>query len=186
MARKEVALSAKTSITKTTATLSRCTLLFNFRADISTQTRQMLNVGDSITIIHIEATPARIKNQSDNSVQSNIVKIQEYFKVFIPLDGSIESLHSIAIKYVATPEIQESLLSAEELGQSKLDTFDEESLVNATVKFRDRLQKSNSLTIKTLCKVSKVKDYKDRTMLQQRVIAFQASRKVDLQHTLLQ
>ena len=45
------------------------------------------------------------------------------FKVFAPLDGSTESLHSIATKDVATPDIQESLLTTEELGQSKLDTF---------------------------------------------------------------
>ena len=49
------------------------------------------------------------------------------------------------------------LFSVEELGQSKLYTFDEERLVNATVKFRDRVQKSNSLSFKSLCKVSKVK-----------------------------
>ena len=59
----------------------------------------------------------------DNSDEGNIVKILEQFKVFAPLDGSTESLHSIATKDVAAPEIQESLLSAEELGQSKLDNF---------------------------------------------------------------
>ena len=42
------------------------------------------------------------------------MKILEQFKVFAPLDGSTESLHSIATKGVATPEIQESLLSAED------------------------------------------------------------------------
>ena len=42
------------------------------------------------------------------------------------------------------------LFSVEELGQSKLYTFDEERLVKATVKFRDRLPKSNSLTFKSL------------------------------------
>ena len=80
------------------------------------------------------------------------MKIQEHFKVFTPLDGSIESLHthSITIKDVATPEIRESRFSMEELGQSQLYTFDEERLVNATVKFRDRLPKSNSLTFKSL------------------------------------
>ncbi len=78
------------------------------------------------------------------------MKIQEHFKVFTPLDGSIESLHGIAIKDVANPEIRESRFSMEELGQSQLFTFDEERLVNATVKFRDRLPKSNSLTFKSL------------------------------------
>ena len=119
------------------------------------------------------------------------MKILEQFKVFAPLDGSTESLHSIATKDVATPDIQESLLSAEELGQSKLDTFVEERLVNSTVKFRDRLQKSNPLTFKSLYEVSN-KDTKgkvttlkaDRTILQRLVTAFQAGRKVDLQHVL--
>ena len=102
-----------------------------------------------------------------------------------------ESLHSIATKDVATPEIQYSLLSAEELGQSKLDTFVEERLVNSTVKFRDRLQKSNPLTFKSLYEVSnrdakgKVTTLKaDRTILQRLVTAFQAGRKVDLHHVL--
>ena len=78
------------------------------------------------------------------------MKIQEHFKVFTSLDGTIESLHSIAIKGVATPEIRESRFSMEELGQLQLYIFDEERLVNATVKFRDRLPKSNSLTFKSL------------------------------------
>ena len=142
----------------TKTTLPRWTLPFNFRAHcISPQTRQMLNVGDGNAILHNETTPARIKTQRDNSVQkqyredtSNSVKIQEHFKVFTPLDGSIESLHSIAIKDVATPEIRVSRFSMEELGQSQLYTFDEERLVNVIVKFRDRLPKSNSLTLKSL------------------------------------
>ena len=125
---------------------------------------------------------ARIKR--DYSDEGNIVKILEQFKVFAPLDGSTDSLHSIATKDVAIPEIQESL-SAEELGQSKLDTFVEERLVNSTVKFRDRLQKSNPLTCKSLYEVSN-KDTKgkvttmkaDRTILQRLVTAFQAGRKV--------
>ena len=72
-----MALSAKIGITKTTATLSRLTCsLNNFMAHVSAQTRQMLNVGDGNAIIHSEATPARIKTQMDNSVQSNIVMIQ--------------------------------------------------------------------------------------------------------------
>ena len=108
-----------------------------------------------------------------------------------PKTGVPESLHSIATKDVATPEIQQSLLSAEELGQSKLDTFVEERLVNSTVKFRDRMQKSNPLTFKSLYKVSnrdakgKVTILKaDRTILQQLATAFQAGRKVDLHHVL--
>ena len=64
------------------------------------------------------------------TIQSNA--ISWWYKVFTPLDGSIESLHSIAIKDVATPEIEESLCSMEELGQWKLYTFDEQRLVNAT------------------------------------------------------
>ena len=67
----------------------------------------------------------------------------------------------------------------------------EERLVNSTVKFRDRLQKSNPLTFKSLYEVSN-KDTKgkvttlkaDRTILQRLVTAFQAGRKVDLQHVL--
>ena len=60
-----------------------------------------------------ELSPKQYREDTSNSV-----KIQEHFKVFTPLDGSIESLHSIAIKDVATPEIRESRFSMEELGQS--------------------------------------------------------------------
>ena len=48
------------------------------------------------------------------------MEIQEHVKVFTPLDGTIESLHSIAIKDGATPEILEFRFSMEELGQSQL------------------------------------------------------------------
>ena len=72
-----------------------------------------------------------------------------------------------------------------------MDTFVEERLVNSTVKFRDRLQKSNPLTFKSLYEVSnrdakgKVTILKaDRTILRQLVTAFQAGRKVDLHHVL--
>ena len=101
-------------ITKTTTALSRWTLSFNIRAQISAQTRQIYAQwrGRFNAIIHNEATPARIKK--DNSDEGNIVKILEQFKVFAPVDGSTEYLHSIATKDVATPEIQEPLLSAED------------------------------------------------------------------------
>ena len=63
--------------------------------------------------------------------------------------------------------------------------------MNSTVKFRDRLQKSNPLTFKSLYEVSN-KDTKgkvttlkaDRMILQRLVSSFQAGRKVDLQHVL--
>ena len=65
------------------------------------------------------------------------------------------------------------------------------SLVNSTVKFRDRLQKSNPLAFKSLYEVSnrdakgKVTTVKaDRTILQRLVTAFQAGRKVDLHYVL--
>ena len=65
-----------------------------------------------------------------------------------------------------------------------MDTFVEERLVNSIVKFRDRLQKSNPLTFKSLYEVSnrdakgKVNILKaGRTILQQLVTAFQAGRK---------
>ena len=57
---------------------------FNFRAQISAKTRQMLNGGDGNAIIHNEATLAKIKR--DNSDEGNIVKILEQFKVFAPLN----------------------------------------------------------------------------------------------------
>ena len=105
-----MALSAKIGITKTTETLSRLTCSINFMAHVSAQTRQMLNAKcrGRNAIIHCEHTLARIKTEMDNSVQCNIVKIQ---------GGSIESLHSIVIKDLATPEIEESLSSMEELEQ---------------------------------------------------------------------
>ena len=63
--------------------------------------------------------------------------------------------------------------------------------MNSTVKFRDRLQKSNPLTFKSLYDVSnrdakgKVTTLKaDRTILQRLVTAFQTGRKVDLHHVL--
>ena len=72
-----------------------------------------------------------------------------------------------------------------------MDTFAEERLVNSTVKSRDRLQKSNPLTFKSLYEVSnrdakgKVTTPKaDRTILQRFVTAFQADRKIDLHHVL--
>ena len=80
-----MALSTKIGITKTT--LSRWTLPLNFRAHISAQTRQMLNVGDGNAILHSEATPAKIKTQRDNSVQNNIVRIQAIVLAWKSLDS---------------------------------------------------------------------------------------------------
>ena len=64
--------------------------------------------------------------------------LQKYVKSRLKMGQKLVCLNlfSVATKHVATLEIQESLLSAEELGQSKLDTFVEERLAKSTVKFR--------------------------------------------------
>ena len=82
-------------------------------AHVSAQTRQMLNVGDVMRPSTVK--PQRPESRLRWTIQSNAISSR--YKVFTPLDGSIESLHSIAIKDVTTPEIEESLSSMEELGQ---------------------------------------------------------------------
>lgn len=138
-------------ITKTTTGLSRWTLSYNLRAQISSQTQKMFNVEDNDAAVHNEATPGRTKR--DNLDEANIVNVLQQFKVFTPSssDTPSESLHSISTKDVASSEIQ----VASWCGQAKLETFVEERLVNSNVKLRDRLQKTNPLTFKSIYEVSK-------------------------------
>ena len=110
-----MALSATIGITKTTATLSRLTCSLNCMAHVSAQTWQMLNVGDGNAIIHSEATPAM---QNHNSL--NLLTVLQ-----------LNMSHPLKSK---SPFLAWKSFDSEScIGP----TFDEERLVNHTLKFKD-------------------------------------------------
>lgn len=179
-------------ITKTTSALSRWALSYNLRACIAKKTRALFHVGSDDQIIHNEATKGRMKRDSED--EDNIKSVLQRFKVFSP-EARYDVLHNIATKDLATIDIQQSLLNAEELGQVQLMTFVKERLIipedgHATKKFRDPLQKSKALTFSSLYETKKDSRGKesimkaDRNILQRLITAYQAGRKVNL-HTIL-
>jgi len=105
-------------ITRIVSSLSRWTLSYNLRMVIASQTTAMLILTTDDEYTHNECTESRM--EKDDSDQGSIVVSLKQHGVF--QDGS-DTLKNIITKDVVTPVIQESLLSAEHLGQSQMKVF---------------------------------------------------------------
>jgi hypothetical protein len=173
-------------ITKTNTALARWTLSYNQRASISMQTYEMMNVSVENEWSPNEATPARMAR--DNKDEAKILMVLQRFKVFGEETGRPNNLLNIATRDVATTEIENSLLNAEKLGQTQLENFVKERMVDAKVNLRDTLPKAKALTFASLYKVNvesskkgKIESMKaDRNFHQRLITAYRAGRPVDL------
>ena len=131
-------------ITRTTSALSRWALSYNLRACIAVKTRALFMAGHDDQMVHNETTPARTK-------MTMMMKTKLYhqfymMKVMAP-DPSCEALQNISTKDLATADIQESLVSAEHLGQMQVNAFVNDRFITSgahttNVKFRAPLHKS--------------------------------------------
>jgi len=178
-------------ITKTTSALNRWALSYNLHACIANKTRALFHVGSDDQMIHNETTKGRMKRDSED--EENIMSVLQRFKVFSP-EAGYDVLQNIATKDLATIDIQQSFLNAEEMGQVQLMTFVKERLIisedgHSTRKLRDPLHKANALTFSSLYEAKKDRGKDtimkaDRSIHQRLITAYQAGRSVNL-HTIL-
>ncbi len=177
-------------ITKTPSALCRWTLSNNLRSQIAANTQEMFEQCPGSNQLHIEGTESRqMRDQHD---EDSLVKTLETFRVF---SRSLQPdvLRNIAVRYVATNAIQDSLLDANRLGQNGVtpSRFIEERLTNndasakSPVSFHTPLKRNNPPTYAKLYSIPKDK-WKgqvvkvDCNLLQHLITAFEAGREVDM------
>ncbi|KAG1668552.1 Protein smg8 [Nymphon striatum] len=179
-------------ITKTNTALARWTLSYNQRASVSSQTYAMMNVGIDNQWTPNEATTARMSR--DNHDEASIRMVLTRFKVMADeIVDRPDALLNIATRDVATADVEQSLLKAEQLGQNQLETFVKDRMADKKVNFRDPLQKTKALTFASLYTVhvasnaskGKMETLKaDRNFTQRLLMAYRAGRPVDLNNIL--
>ena len=98
----------------------------------------------------------KVGKTQDNRHEDSLLETLKNFSVFS--DGQNVTLQNFATKDLATPEIQQSLLNAQALGQSQLNSFVEDRMIsNNQQNFHDPIRKNNAPTMATLYEVKKTK-----------------------------
>jgi hypothetical protein len=179
-------------ITKTTSALSRWALSYNLRSHLALETRFSFGLGSGYDSIHQETTKGR-KNVDLRDEDSLLCVLQRccVFSCDTP-----KTLQNIANKDLATQEIEDDLLSAENKGQSQLDEFVEATLLPSDERkltFRDTLSKNKYLTFSSLFEVQQSDSHSkktitvkvDRNILQRLIAAYEAGRPVNLNNILI-
>jgi hypothetical protein len=143
------------------------------RSEISEQTKRLFGLGDELADGSFSTRKDYLTSRRDQD-EDAICKIKyqfERFKVF-HLDNTTnqagsnvqttKELVSLTTNDVATVDITESLLSAEEKGKALVVENVEQGLVNGDVPFFEKLKRQSRPTFATLYKVPGVK--KEREM----------------------
>ncbi|KAG1647324.1 Down syndrome cell adhesion molecule-like protein 1 [Nymphon striatum] len=179
-------------ITKTNAALARWTLSYNQRASVSSQTYDMTNVGMDNQWTPNEATTARMSR--DNHHEASIRMVLTRLKVMADeIVDRPDALLNIATRDVATADVEQSLLKAEQLRQNQLEAFVKDRMADKKVNFRDPLQNTKALTFASLYTVhvasnaskGKMETLKaDRNFTQRLLMAYRVGRPVDLNNIL--
>ena len=183
-------------ITKTTSALSRWALSYNLRSQLTVQTRKLFLCEHEDDYKHNESSKGRIKRDEED--EDKILATFRRFNVFGDSSDPSISLQNIVTKDLATTYIENSLLSARQLGQDQLTEFVRTRLLvgqpdgSTTLDIKKPLTKNKAPTFSSLYavvkpdknmwkqKVIKV----DRNILQRLITAYKAKRPVDLERIL--
>ena len=173
-------------ITRTTPALMKWNLSYNTRSFIADQTYAMFDLKMD-RLVTKETTNAR--KGRDNTDEDRLFEILQSFKV---LSENSITLINIATKDVATCEIQESLLEANENGKKHMLEFvkritEGEEIINAD-EFYKNIEKKKTKTFRDLylkSVISKEKEQKsvvkaDRNLLVQIITAYEFGQMVNL------
>ena len=180
-------------ITRIASALSRWTLSYNLRTVIASQTKTLLSLtmdDEDDEYTHNECTKCRM--EKDDSDEGRLVVSMKQHGVFQDGGGTLQN---IITKDVVTPVIQESLLSAEKLGQAQMTVFVNKRLCeppesNQHLDLKSPIQKNNAKTFASLYEVVKPSKSKqntikvDRNILQRLLTAYKAGREVNLENIL--
>ena len=139
-----------------------------------------------------ESWPSRVR---DNVDEDFLLATFERLILFA-IDTPGDILQNIATKYLASNEIQESLLHAADLGQQQILSFVTHRLTPSDtepiISFNEPLKKSKALTFQSLYEVPINLNYKekqtvfkaDRNILMRLITAYEGGRVVDLKSVL--
>ena len=180
-------------ISRVASALSRWTLSYNLKTVIASQTTAMLRLttdDEDDEYTHNECTKGTMEIEDID--EGNIVVSLKKHGVFH--DGADTSKNIINTDLV-TPDIQESLLSAEHLGQAQMNVFVDKRLCEPPdsdhhLNLKAPIQNNKAKTCSSLYEVVQSSNSKqniikvDRNILQSLVTAHRAGREVSLENIL--
>lgn len=169
-------------ITRTDSARDRWCLTYNERAQLSEDTKAMFGVVSGLNegSIHKDLGKTRMKKDEED-VEKLVAQFSKY-EVFRQTDNLVV----VTTGDIASEEIEQDLLEAEQKGQSKLQDFVQERLISKDVKFHDPIKQQKLKTLETLYSVSvpvgnsKTVIKADRDLLRRVVVALESGRDVDV------
>ena len=180
-------------ITRISSAINRWALSFNLRNVISSQTAMMLGLtpdDEEDEYTHNECSKTRMER--DDSDEGRIVVSLQQHGVF--QDGP-DTLRNIMNNDLVTPEIQDSLLSAELLGHEQMQVFVARRLCEPSdsdqhLNLKSPIHKNRAKTFSSLyevvqpCRGKQDTIKVDRNILQRLITAYRAGREVHLENIL--
>ncbi|KAK2554918.1 hypothetical protein P5673_023601 [Acropora cervicornis] len=174
-------------ITRTESARDRWCLTYNERAKLSEDTKEMFGIGTAKDDVgHKDLGKARVQRDEED-----VQRLMSHFRRY-DVFRKTENLVVVTTGDVASDEIKQDLLGAEEIGKTIVNEFDQVRLIKKEVKFHDSLKQQKLKTFETLYSVpvSLDKDKTvaikaDRDLLRRVVVALESGRVVDVD-TLLQ
>ena len=174
-------------ITRTESARDRWCLTYNERAKLSEDTKAMFDVGaETKGASHKDLGKARMQRDEEHVLK--LVSLFRRYDVF----RETGNLVVVTTGDVASEEIKQDLLKAEEIGKTIVKEFVQARIIKKEIKFHDSLKQKKLKTFETLYSVpvsldkSKTVAVKaDRDLLRRVVVALESGRDVDVD-TLLQ
>lgn len=175
-------------ITKSIPALTRWTLSYNLRSEITAKTREMFHVNLDDTLFHKERTKSR--RTKDMDTEKKVLEELERLQVFSGQENDV--LQNPATKDLATDVIANSLLNAKTYGQEQLEKFVKDRLIDKTVALRDTIKKNKAYTFASLYSLEQTTKLSektgiikvDRNVLKRIITAYDAGREVNLEEIL--
>ena len=172
-------------ITRTESARDRWCLTYNERAKLSEDTKEMFGIGTAKDGVgHKDLGKARVQRDEEDVLMSHFRRYDVFRRT--------ENLVVVTTGDVASEEIKQDLLEAEEIGKTIVNEFVQVRLIKKEVKFHDNLKQQKLKTFETLYSVPVSLDKEktvaikaDRDLLRRVVVALESGREVDVD-TLLQ
>ena len=171
-----------TGITRTESARDRWCLTYNERAKLSDDTKEMFGIRTAKDGVgHKDLGKARVQRDEDD-----VQRLMSHFRTY-DVFRKTENLVVVTTGDVASEEIKQDLLGAEEIGNTIVNEFVQVRLIKKEVKFHDSLKQQKLKTFETLyyVPVSLDKDKTvgikaDRDLLRRVVVALESGREVDV------
>ena len=131
-------------ITRTDSARDRWCLTYNERAQLSEDTKAMFGTGSEKECDHRDSGKSRMRQDEEG-----VLRLVSQFKKYDVFRHTTD-LVAVTTGDVASAEIKEDLLEAEETGKAAIKEFVNDRLVKKGVKFHDRIKLQKLKTFETL------------------------------------